>query len=95
MSANPFVQCTPENECTDPGARGCRCAYIQKQGAYAPQISDEELEMRCRAQRLHGLFTGACAPAEYEDLLAAGIMRRTYGGAAGFLGLSKLELVEP
>lgn len=48
-------------------------------------------EQRRRAARLDGLFTGLCQPEEYEDLIEAGLLHRSYEGAAGFMGLSTLR----
>lgn len=45
------------------------------------------------ARRLDGLFAGMCKPEEYDHLIAAGYLRRTYEGAGGFMGLAKLQLV--
>jgi hypothetical protein len=51
-------------------------------------------EMRVRAHDLAGLFAGQCTPDEYQDLIAAGLLRRSYAGAAGLLGMAKFELGE-
>lgn len=50
--------------------------------------------MRTEARYLDGLFTGACKPEEYEHLLEVGLLRLSYEGAAGFMGLSKLRATE-
>lgn len=43
--------------------------------------------------QVHGLYAGQCDPSEYEHLIEAGLLRKTYSGAGGFLGLAKLERV--
>lgn len=45
-----------------------------------------------------GMHVGLLIPQElaaFERLVAAGKARRSYEGAAGFLGLAKVRLVEP
>jgi hypothetical protein len=49
-------------------------------------------------QRLVGLYTGQLTPEElelFEMAVGAGRARRDYSGPGGFLGLSKVALVEP
>ena len=51
-------------------------------------------ELLEEAERIAGLYTGVCDPDEYEHLIDAGILRKSWGGPGGFLGLSKLVMVE-
>ena len=41
-----------------------------------------------------GMFAGQFDPAEYEPLIATGLLRFSYEGAAGFMGLAKLRRTE-
>ena len=47
------------------------------------------------ARRMDGLYAGQMKPEEYEPLIEAGYLRRSFEGAGGFLGLSKLRYVSP
>lgn len=53
---------------------------------------DDDLDDRAR--HLHGLYAGHCDPSEYEHLIAAGVLRKSYDGPGGFLGMAKLVRVE-
>lgn len=46
------------------------------------------------ARRLDGLYAGMCQPEEYDHLVAAGLLRLTYEGLGGFMGMAKLRLIE-
>lgn len=46
-----------------------------------------------QVERVAGLYTGMCQPEEYEHLIAAGLLRKSFDGPGGFLGMSKLERV--
>jgi hypothetical protein len=46
---------------------------------------------RIEADRLDGFFAGLLDQTEYEYLIEAGLLRRVYEGAGGFLGLAKLR----
>lgn len=50
--------------------------------------------MKAEAKRLDGIFTGLCQPEEYEALVEAGLLRYSFEGAAGLMGLSKLRTTE-
>lgn len=51
-------------------------------------------DLSIEACRLDGLFVGQCDPKEYEALIEAGLLRRSYEGASGFIGLAKLRCTE-
>lgn len=51
-------------------------------------------EMRTEARNLDGLFAGSLKPEEYEPLVNAGLLRFTYEGVGGLMGLSKLRATE-
>jgi hypothetical protein len=48
-------------------------------------------EMEREANNLDGIYAGLCKPEEYEPLIAAGLLKFDYEGAAGFMGLAKLR----
>ncbi len=48
-----------------------------------------------QADRLSGLFAGQCQREEYQHLIDAGLLRKTYEGATGLLGLARLVRVMP
>lgn len=50
--------------------------------------------LRESARELDGLFVGMCHPEEYEHLIEAGLLRLSYAGVGGFMGLAKLRLTE-
>ncbi len=52
-------------------------------------------DMEREADRLDGLYAGMCEPKEYEHLIEAGLLRRSYEGAGGFMGLAKLRRARP
>jgi hypothetical protein len=51
--------------------------------------------LEAQALRLHGLYAGQCQPEEYEHLIAAGLLRKSWEGLGGLMGMSKLVLVTP
>jgi hypothetical protein len=57
-------------------------------------MTDTPEAWRAEARRLDGLFAGMCEPREYEYLIKAGLLRKSYEGAGGFMGLAKLRLIE-
>jgi hypothetical protein len=56
-------------------------------------VGEVVMDMEREAQSFDGLFEGMLKPEEYEHLIKSGHLRRTYEGAAGFLGLAKLRVV--
>lgn len=50
-------------------------------------------QMKREATNLDGLYVGLCKPEEYEHLIAAGLLRRSYEHPGGILGLAKLRVV--
>ena len=72
---------------------GWRCEWCDAvQGRPHPLTGSTE-DLRAEARRLDGLYTGQCQPEEYEHLIAAGVLRKTWDHPGGFLGLSKLEAI--
>lgn len=57
-------------------------------------MSGNRCQLEFEASRLDGLFEGLCKPEEYKHLIEAGLLRRTYDGASGFMGLAKLRKTE-
>ena len=47
-------------------------------------------DLRREASRLVGLYAGQCSPSEYQHLIAAGILRKSWDTPGGFLGMAKL-----
>lgn len=50
-------------------------------------MGDVAEEMEC----LDGMFAGLFKPEEYEHLIVAGLLRFSYEGVGGFLGLATLR----
>lgn len=47
------------------------------------------------ARRMDGFYAGQFKPHEYEHLMEAGLLRFSYAGVSGFLGLATLRFVQP
>jgi hypothetical protein len=53
----------------------------------------DEDDLIDQARRVEGLYAGQCDPSEYDHLIEAGLLRMTYSGVGGLMGLAKLERV--
>lgn len=53
--------------------------------------SNDETMLEIEVSRCTGCYAGEFDPDEYEPLIEAGLLRKVYEGAGGFLGLAKLE----
>lgn len=59
-------------------------------------MSDWSDDMRGMISPFDGWFTGQLDPAErqiFDDACKEGIARRSYEGAAGFMGLAKVRII--
>lgn len=57
-------------------------------------VSHTTPEMRAKARGLDGLYAGSLRPEEYGPLVDAGLLRFTYEGTGGLMGLAKLRATE-
>jgi hypothetical protein len=63
----------------------------------AERTEDWQDDMRDLVRKIDGLFTGQLDTAErqiFEDACKEGLARRVYEGAAGFMGLAKVRVID-
>lgn len=59
-----------------------------------PTAPEPTPAMRAEARNLDGIYTGMCQPEEYEALIDAGLLRKSWEHPGGLFGLSKLRATE-